>query len=263
MELRIIHDKNEIENFLKDKNKANYMFHLNDIEDDFWGYSQFYGIYDDNILKSTAILSIKYGTPILLASSYVKEDKYQDALLKEIDKFLPRELYCHLNMGAYKYLNTNRNVVAKEEFYNMKLNKEKFDDFCSDFHSDIEAVKINPSEKENLIHFFENNYPDYMLEEIFLNQELFYGIRKNGEIVSVCGVFSDSKDVIQIGNVVTNIDYRRKGFAERCIYEVIKNCMDMNKEIVLNVLKSNTKAYNLYNKMGFEVIGEFEEVVFE
>lgn len=39
--------------------------------------------------------------------------------------------------------------------------------------------------------------------------------------------------------------------------------MDMNKEIVLNVLKSNTKAYNLYNKMGFEVIGEFEEVIFE
>lgn len=143
-----------------------------------------YKNYVMNKVKSTAILSIKYGTPILLASSY-------------------------------KYLNTNRNVVAKEEFYNMKLNKEKFYNFYSDFHSDIETVKINPSEKEELIDFFEKNYLDYMLEEKFLNEGLFYGIRKNGKIVGVCGVFSDSKDVIQIGNAITHIDYRRQGFAER------------------------------------------------
>lgn len=37
----------------------------------------------------------------------------------------------------------------------------------------------------------------------------------------------------------------------------------MNKEIVLNVLQNNKSALSLYNKMCFEVIGEFEEVVFE
>ena len=37
----------------------------------------------------------------------------------------------------------------------------------------------------------------------------------------------------------------------------------MNKEIVLNVKQDNKNALNLYYNMGFEVIGEFEEVTFE
>lgn len=103
-----------------------------------------------------------------------------------------------------------------------------------------------------------------MLEEKFFNEGLYHAIElADNTIVSVCGIFSDSSEVIQIGNVSTAIEYRKKGLARRCLYEIIKTIMPMNKEIVLNVKQDNKNALNLYSKMGFEVIGEFEEVTFE
>lgn len=264
MQVKIIHNKEEIRNFLKKRIKENYMFHFCDM-DDFWEYNQFYGMYEENELKATAIYSIMYGTPILVATSYGEKNKYQDELVKSISKFLPDDLYCHLDFGAYEYLEESRVLIAREKYYNMKLNKNKFTEVYSDFDNRECVKNVNASEKQEILDFYDENYPGYMIEEKYLDNGLFYEIRSEdkNEIISLAGIFSDSKEVIQIGNVITREDYRRKGVAEKCIYELIKQYLSTDKEVVLNVLQNNKNALNLYNKMCFEVIGEFEEVVFE
>ncbi|MBE6051582.1 MAG: hypothetical protein E7214_13280 [Clostridium sp.] len=74
--------------------------------DDFWEYNQFYGMYDEGELKATGIYCIMYGSPILVATSYGEKNKYQNELLKSINEFLPDNLYCHLDIGAYKSMSS-------------------------------------------------------------------------------------------------------------------------------------------------------------
>ncbi len=187
---------------------------------------------------------------------------YQDEIIKMLSNFLPNSIYCHLNIDTYKHLLKGRILGEHIKYYNMKLNKESFINI-KDIDYNIEVNKLNPSKKEELIEFFNKNHPGFMLEEKFFNAGLYHAIELDNSIVSVCGIFSDSKEVIQIGNVATDINYRRRGLARRCLYEIIKTIMPMNKEIVLNVKQDNKNALNLYYNMGFEVIGEFEEVTFE
>ena len=262
MELKLIDDKETIKEYLLDKNKPNFMYHLSYLEEGFWEYAQFYGLYENDKLKATAIFCINYGIPILIGSSYITKDMYQDEIIKMLSNFLPSSIYCHLNIDTYKHLLKGRILGEHIKYYNMKLNKESFINI-KDIDYNIEVNKLNPSKKEELIEFFNKNHPGFMLEEKFFNAGLYHAIELDNSIVSVCGIFSDSKEVIQIGNVATDINYRKRGLARRCLYEIIKTIMPMNKEIVLNVKQDNKNALNLYYNMGFEVIGEFEEVTFE
>lgn len=264
MELKLIHDKETIKEYLLDKNKSNFMYHLSYLTKGFLEYAQFYGLYENDDLKATAIFCINYGMPILIGSSYVEYDNHQDELIKKISDFLPQNLYCHLNINTSKYLLNNRKLGCCVKYYNMKLNKEYFLKNNKDINFDIHVKRMEASEKDKLLEFLDKNHPGYMLEEKFFNEGLYHAIElADNTIVSVCGIFSDSSEVIQIGNVSTAIEYRKKGLARRCLYEIIKTIMPMNKDIVLNVKQDNKNALNLYSKMGFEVIGEFEEVTFE
>ena len=174
---------------------------------------------------------------------------YQDEIIKMLSNFLPNSIYCHLNIDTYKHLLKGRILGEHIKYYNMKLNKESFINI-KDIDYNIEVNKLNPSKKEELIEFFNKNHPGFMLEEKFFNAGLYHAIELDNSIVSVCGIFSDSKEVIQIGNVATDINYRRRGLARRCLYEIIKTIMPMNKDIVLNVKQDNKNALNLYYNMG-------------
>ncbi|SHI59230.1 Acetyltransferase (GNAT) family protein [Clostridium cavendishii DSM 21758] len=261
MEVKIIHNKEEVKKYLEDKNISNFMYHCSNIEKDFWEYSQFYGLYEGDKVIAMAIFIIKYGEPILLATSYCKEDKYQEILLEKLIVFLPSNLYSHLNIGSYKLLKNVNHVNSRCSFYNMKLNEDKFNfDNASE-----NIVRINYEDKDKLIELFESSHPEYMLEEKYLKEGFFYGIWDKDKLISVAGVFSNSEEmgVMQIGNVTTHYEYRNKGLAKQVITKLIMDNKRKNRKFVLNVKKDNLGAINVYKKLGFEIIGEFEEVITE
>lgn len=85
----------------------------------------------------------------------------------------------------------------------------------------------------------------------------------HGEILTQVATTQIFKDGYTIGAVYTPTEKRRKGYAKECIYKVIQNILDGNKEIV--VLYSNTKKIGnraLYESLGFEIIFEETSIFF-
>ena len=64
-------------------------------------------------------------------------------------------------------------------------------------------------------------------------------------------------DEIQIANVAVSPNYRRKGFGFMLVSDLIGKAKSEDVQLItLEVRKSNTAAYLLYEKCGFETVGE-------
>lgn len=64
-------------------------------------------------------------------------------------------------------------------------------------------------------------------------------------------IFAINSMECEILNLVIAQDYRRKGFAENLLKEVIKESKNKAENVFLEVRQSNTAALNLYLKLGF------------
>ena len=119
--------------------------------------------------------------------------------------------------------------MTLKDYYNIKeVLKTEFDDFWN--------PKIL---KEEL----ENKYTKYIVAKINKNIVGFAGIKYN---------FS----TVEIMNIVTNKNYRRKGIATIMLNNLIELSKEFNvSKIELEVNEKNISAINLYQKKGFKQVG--------
>lgn len=259
MYISTIHDKNEIRKYLSKVNVENFVYQCGNLESPFWEKTQWYGLYDNNEIVALAMLGIHYGFPVLLASTYC-EDQYQDRLLAEIYQYLPSELYSHLNMNSAQQLEKRFKVNSLCSFKNMRL-----DDMNPIMKIDSKNVQmLLGKDKDRIIEFLEFSHPEYILDSEFLEEGYFWGIIRDGKLVSLAGITAKSAEygIVSIGNVTTHPDYRNQGLATQVISKLITELKEEFEIIVLNVKAENHSALNCYKKLGFKETGVFEEVIF-
>lgn len=119
-------------------------------------------------------------------------------------------------------------------------------------------------EKEMVCQIYDETYEKecsddraYEIAEIYINKGLYFLVNESGEILSQVATIQVFKDGYTIGAVYTPKDKRRKGYARECIYNVVKNIINEEKQII--VLYSNTNKLGnreLYESLGFEIILE-------
>lgn len=80
----------------------------------------------------------------------------------------------------------------------------------------------------------------------------FYGIFKEGKLISISGQRMQTHDFIEISSVVTHPDYTRKGYAKQLIFHTTKEILKENKLPILHTNKGN-KAIPLYEKLGYTI----------
>lgn len=92
---------------------------------------------------------------------------------------------------------------------------------------------------------------------------VFYGIERDGRLVSVAGthLVSPTYSVAAIGNVFTHPDYRGRGYANACTSGVVRELSSQVDTLVLNVGKDNVAAQRIYRKLGFAPHCEFLEAM--
>ena len=78
----------------------------------------------------------------------------------------------------------------------------------------------------------------------------FYGIFKEGKLVSIAGQRMQTDLFIEVSAVVTHPNYTRKGFAMQLIAHNAKGILKDNKTPILHTNKGNF-AISLYEKLGF------------
>ncbi len=90
---------------------------------------------------------------------------------------------------------------------------------------------------------------------------VYFGMRVNGQLVAAAGthVVSPAARLAVVGNVLTHLDYRGRGFATAVTGAVTGELLRSCDEIVLNVRADNPPAINAYRRLGYVEYARFEE----
>ncbi len=90
---------------------------------------------------------------------------------------------------------------------------------------------------------------------------VYYGMRVNGRLVSAAGthVVSPAARLAVVGNVLTHLDYRGRGFATAVTGAVTAELLRTSDQVVLNVRADNPPAINAYRRLGYAEHTRFEE----
>jgi GNAT superfamily N-acetyltransferase len=89
----------------------------------------------------------------------------------------------------------------------------------------------------------------------------YYGIFKEGKLVSITGQRMQTNQFIEVSAVVTHTDYTRKGLAKQLIAHTAKEILKENKTPILHTNKGN-QAIPLYEKLGFELTRDMNWCLF-
>jgi ribosomal protein S18 acetylase RimI-like enzyme len=90
---------------------------------------------------------------------------------------------------------------------------------------------------------------------------VYFGVRVNGQLVAAAGthVISPTARLAVVGNVLTQVDYRGRGFATAVTGAVTAELLRTCDEVVLNVRSDNPPALNAYRRLGYTEHVRFEE----
>jgi ribosomal protein S18 acetylase RimI-like enzyme len=97
-----------------------------------------------------------------------------------------------------------------------------------------------------------------------LETETYFGIRRDGVLVSVAGVHvvSRSHRAAALGNITTDPSVRGQGLARIATAAVCRCLLDRNVDLIgLNVESQNAAAIGVYRKLGFERVAGYDEVL--
>jgi len=90
---------------------------------------------------------------------------------------------------------------------------------------------------------------------------VYYGIRVNGRLVAAAGthVVSPQARMAVVGNVLTHIDYRGRGYATAVTGAVTAELLRTCDQVALNVRSDNPPALQAYRRLGYTEHVRFEE----
>jgi ribosomal protein S18 acetylase RimI-like enzyme len=90
---------------------------------------------------------------------------------------------------------------------------------------------------------------------------VYYGMRVGGRLVAAAGthVISSQARLAVVGNVLTHVDYRGRGYAKAVTAAVTADLLRSCDQVVLNVRSDNPPALQAYRRLGYAEHVRFEE----
>ncbi|MFI5129339.1 MAG: GNAT family N-acetyltransferase [Chitinophagales bacterium] len=113
-----------------------------------------------------------------------------------------------------------------------------------------EIIKLGDAYHKELFDLVNLVQPGYFRSKTMLLGD-YYGIFKNGMLVSVAGERMKINDLTEVSAVVTHPDHTGKGYAKQLIGYAVNKILVNNNLPFLHVTETNTGAIKLYDKLGF------------
>ncbi len=90
---------------------------------------------------------------------------------------------------------------------------------------------------------------------------VYFGIRVNGRLIAAAGthVISREARLAVVGNVLTHVEYRGRGYAKAVTSAVTAELLRYCDQVVLNVRSDNPPAIQAYRRLGYMEHCQFEE----
>jgi ribosomal protein S18 acetylase RimI-like enzyme len=120
--------------------------------------------------------------------------------------------------------------------------------------------RLLPSEIGDLNRLYQLGFAAW-LPSSAITEGVYYGLRVNGHLVAAAGthVISREARLGVVGNVLTHVDYRGRGFATAVTGAVTAELLRTCDHVVLNVRSDNPPALNAYRRLGYAEYVRFEE----
>ena len=151
---------------------------------------------------------------------------------------------------------TSRNVAMDLSKYKIQVSWDLYSMDTEGFRNFNPAIKsINHSEIEDFLkaHALKSSvWPGN--EEV-----LFWGeIREQEQLVATGALVQWRTGQVMFASIATHSDYRSKGLAQRLVSQMLGNATRSGiTHVGLGVFSENTSATRAYEKVGFNLIGEF------
>jgi GNAT superfamily N-acetyltransferase len=113
-----------------------------------------------------------------------------------------------------------------------------------------EIIKLGDAYHKELFDLVNLVQPGYFKSKTMLLGD-YYGILKNGMLVSLAGERMKINDCTEVSAVVTHPGHTGKGYAKQLIGYTVNKIFDKNNLPFLHVTETNTGAIKLYDKLGF------------
>jgi ribosomal protein S18 acetylase RimI-like enzyme len=84
-----------------------------------------------------------------------------------------------------------------------------------------------------------------------LDKGPYYGVWRDGRLASMAGTHLKMERLAEVGNVVTDPDFRRRGLASMAVSATTQALCAEGVTVVLQVLQPNEAAIAVYEKLGF------------
>ena len=257
MNIYPIRNKEKIARFLQLNPEMN-LYSLGDLDDFFWPDTQWYALANPDELVALAFLYTGGKSPTLLGFS--EDPEPMKELLASLFSLLPPHFHAHLSRGLEKVFEEKYHREDFGDYTRMILrHPEKI--LALDCH---DVIALSESDLEDIETLYRESYPENWFDPSMLKSHAYFGIRKNGRLVSIAGVhvFSEQYQVAALGNITTHPLWRGEGLGMRTSARVCQALAGKVKIIGLNVKTHNFSAIQCYRKLGFEKSFDFNEFVF-
>jgi ribosomal protein S18 acetylase RimI-like enzyme len=122
------------------------------------------------------------------------------------------------------------------------------------------ALRLLPGEIGDLNRLYGLGFTSWLPAEA-IAAGVYYGVRFGGRLVAAAGthVVSHSARLAAVGNVMTHIDHRGRGYAKLTTSAVTQELLRTCDQVVLNVRSDNPPAIAAYRALGYREHCRFEE----
>jgi ribosomal protein S18 acetylase RimI-like enzyme len=252
-----VHEKQTIENFCRQDTYL-HLYAIGDLDDFFWPYTTWYALEEGGTILQLVLLYFGGGLPILLAQAGDSPELMEE-LLHSILHLLPRRLYTHLSPGLIDVLAREYQIESHGIYFKMGLtDKGRLEVFDTSA-----TIPLTRSEQVELEALYQASYPGNWFDSRMLETGHYYGIRRQGRLVSVAGihVYSPRYGVAALGNITTHPEFRGQGLGTLASARLCQELLKTVEHIGLHVKKDNTAAIACYKKLGFTVAAEYQEAM--
>jgi RimJ/RimL family protein N-acetyltransferase len=253
MQIRKLTSRDELLGYLSVDPALN-LYLIGDLDDFFWPWTTWYGLYERDRLKSVALFYTGTDSPALLLF-FTGDPHYHVHLLVKIKPLLPAEFTVHLSPGLLPLFGT-RNIIKNYGLhYRMILKKE------ISYSPDSIIRRLSTADLALIEEFYRLAYPDNWFTARMVETGKYFGYFDDGKLVGVSGVhvWSEPYSIAALGNIAVLPAYRGKGIGSRLTSALCADLRPQISTIGLNVMASNIQAVKCYERAGFEKVFSYDE----
>ena len=246
--IRAVTDRGQLRAFLEmDRILAAYA--ICDLEDREFGKTRWGGAFDGERLVAVAL---EYSGLTPQPLFVMGRPEGIEAILRDVVR--PRAAYVAALPEALSAVEAVYRLDPGPQMVRMWVDRSRFRPYPADVR------RLLPTDIGELNRLYQLGFASW-LPSSSIADGVYFGMRVGGRLIAAAGTHVISRDARLgvVGNVLTHVDYRGRGFATAVTGAVTAELLRTSDQVVLNVRSDNPPALQAYRRLGYAEHVRFEE----